>query len=437
MVCQIVWTAFFTFVTMKIIEVCNLIALHKVHTFSLFQVRGLDVPSKYEHIGLDRSEHGEKGCVVLVATPCLNRSVLPSLSSNSQRRALHASVDTCTHPLCTTQHVCSNTTLENRYDLDFHNEEDETVMVAELCSVAALGDVKYLAKLIRLGADPNATDVDNRTPLHLAARNGHIDTMRYLIKQCNVHLNVKDNFGGSPLSDAKKGGSEEAVLFLKDLGAIKVPTEHDEDELRLRAHANEVDQVMALLAGGVDVNSADYDDRTALHIAASEGHEEVVAALLKARADPLVTDRFGMMPIQDAQRYKHEGMERLIRSGTDVDFDRMTTSTISKSTSIDFDGGASTRELLHAAHTGDLAEIKRLKLKRANLLGCDYDGRTALHLAASSGHMHIVKYMVELIPGTNVNQQDRAKNSAYVAPLFPLVFAPNPSITCLGTHSSR
>jgi hypothetical protein len=110
-VCQIVWTAFFTFVTMKIIEVCNLIALRKVHTFSLFQVRGLDVPSEYEHIGLDRSEHGEKGCVVLVAAPCLNRSVLPSLSFNSQSRALHASVCTYALTLCTSRNTFVRTSL--------------------------------------------------------------------------------------------------------------------------------------------------------------------------------------------------------------------------------------------------------------------------------------------------------------------------------------
>lgn len=45
--------------------------------------------------------------------------------------------------------------------------------------------------------------------------------------------------------------------------------------------------------GGIDVNSIDLDGRTALHIAACEGHVEVVKLLLTRKANIDARDRWG------------------------------------------------------------------------------------------------------------------------------------------------
>jgi ankyrin repeat protein len=47
------------------------------------------------------------------------------------------------------------------------------------------------------------------------------------------------------------------------------------------------------VAGGVSVGCSNYDGRTALMLAAAEGHLEVVAALVAGGADIGVSDRFG------------------------------------------------------------------------------------------------------------------------------------------------
>jgi ankyrin repeat protein len=49
--------------------------------------------------------------------------------------------------------------------------------------------------------------------------------------------------------------------------------------------------VQAILASGLDVNSADYDGRTALHLAASEGKTELVRYLLSHGAFHSSKDR--------------------------------------------------------------------------------------------------------------------------------------------------
>jgi hypothetical protein len=287
-----------------------------------------------------------------------------------------------------------------------------------------------------------------------------------------------------------------AVTHLLTNGAVATVDNSDEEHLRDAAHRNEPEQIAALLAAGVNVNAADYDGRTALHIAASDGHVDAVVALLKGGADRTVVDRFGSMPIHDAQRYteiqhglrcsaaaittaatahhpspqpsrfeaappaaaitfectntpqlthpqptatttvttltstftttttchravfltlqryKHSKVESLIRDDSKVDFDKLIVRS-RRATSLDHDHGASNRELLVAAENGDLADIKRLKLKRANLLGADYDGRTALHIAAKRGHMNVVKFLVSSVPGINVNAQDTMHSTPY------------------------
>jgi serine/threonine protein kinase len=61
--------------------------------------------------------------------------------------------------------------------------------------------------------------------------------------------------------------------------------------------------------------------------------------------------------------------------------------------------------ILWAASRGDLAGLKRLAVKFSRIDIADYDYRTALHLAASEGHLHVVSYLLE--SGVDVDPRDR------------------------------
>ncbi|KAK1315404.1 Potassium channel AKT2/3 [Acorus calamus] len=63
--------------------------------------------------------------------------------------------------------------------------------------------------------------------------------------------------------------------------------------LLFMACRGDVKGVEDLLKEGVDVNSIDLDGRTALHIAACEGHVDVVKLLLSRRANIVARDRWG------------------------------------------------------------------------------------------------------------------------------------------------
>ena len=52
--------------------------------------------------------------------------------------------------------------------------------------------------------------------------------------------------------------------------------------------------------------------------------------------------------------------------------------------------------LLFAAQAGDITALRRYHLADLNMDSTDYDGRTALHLAASEGHDHCVDYLIKV-----------------------------------------
>jgi len=79
------------------------------------------------------------------------------------------------------------------------------------------------------------------------------------------------------------------------------------------AARGDVSEMRRLIAQGIDVNSADYDGRTGLHLAASEGQAEAVRFLIDQGAHIAPTDRWGNTPLDDAVRGKHEQVERLLR----------------------------------------------------------------------------------------------------------------------------
>jgi glutaminase len=62
-----------------------------------------------------------------------------------------------------------------------------------------------------------------------------------------------------------------------------------------------------------------------------------------------------------------------------------------------------------AAAQGDVAEMRRLVARGVSATGADYDGRTALHLAASEDQFEALRYLLQL--GIDVNPLDRWNNT--------------------------
>ena len=62
--------------------------------------------------------------------------------------------------------------------------------------------------------------------------------------------------------------------------------------------------------------------------------------------------------------------------------------------------------IMCAAHTGTLSTLKRYQIMGMDLSLCNYDGRTALHVAASEGQQQVVEFLLKC-PQVSVNRVDR------------------------------
>lgn len=72
--------------------------------------------------------------------------------------------------------------------------------------------------------------------------------------------------------------------------------------------------IRRMVARGVDINQADYDLRTALHLAASENFPKIVKFLIMTGAFVNAVDRAGNTPLDDATRLGHTEVIRMLES---------------------------------------------------------------------------------------------------------------------------
>jgi ankyrin repeat protein len=68
-----------------------------------------------------------------------------------------------------------------------------------------------------------------------------------------------------------------------------------------------------MIDAGVDISAGDYDGRTALHLAASEGQVKATELLLTNGANVNAADRFGNTPLQDAERGKGKNYRLVVQ----------------------------------------------------------------------------------------------------------------------------
>lgn len=68
-------------------------------------------------------------------------------------------------------------------------------------------------------AIPQQTDYDKRTPLHLAASEGHLDCVKLLLEYW-ANVNPIDRMGGTPLTDAVRHGHIHIQQVLRERGGV-------------------------------------------------------------------------------------------------------------------------------------------------------------------------------------------------------------------------
>ena len=135
----------------------------------------------------------------------------------------------------------------------------------------ALPPLQLFDTTIQARADVDQPDNDDFTPLHMAAQEGKLDIIRYLIER-RADVNQADRWGQTPLFLAAESGNLEIVRYLIE-------------------------------EKGADVNQADRWGQTPLLLAACYGHTEVVQELIEKRANIDQADNEGDTPLSLAIHY--------------------------------------------------------------------------------------------------------------------------------------
>lgn len=135
----------------------------------------------------------------------------------------------------------------------------------------------------------DATDAGRRTPLHLAACRGDVDTVKVLLS-CGASIDAVSSRGMTPFHYAIERGSLTTVTTLLDAGADVNATcggGRDSSALHIAAGCGHVDVMMELLARGADVDKRDAVDEGPFKYALESARApEALRVLLDAGADP-------------------------------------------------------------------------------------------------------------------------------------------------------
>ncbi|MEM8523217.1 MAG: ankyrin repeat domain-containing protein [Bacteroidota bacterium] len=287
---------------------------------------------------------------------------------------------------------------------------------AQLMQAIKDNDLEAVKTHLDKEIDLNRKDKDGFTPLLLAAYKKH-DLIAQIIvahtaKEVDFQLNIEDKSEERNFNDISPGdfelfmravddGDIELVKYFLDKGGIDLNgmDEHQFTPLMLAASEDHPEIIDLLYRHGAKVNFMNRNGWTALIEAADEGSYASAVALLAFGADVDVFEKEGgRSAIVMAASEGHLAILKLLLSA-DVDFSKY------------HDGYT---PLHGAAEEGHLSIVEIL-LEKIDVNFTDHYRRTALSYAAEEGHFDIVKYLIAQGADINIAQRSGRTPLSYAA----------------------
>ncbi len=197
---------------------------------------------------------------------------------------------------------------------------EELAVYAGLHEAAAKGDITEIEKLIKEGEKPNIQDSKSRTPLHVAAYIKQPAAARALLR-LGANPNALEIDRYDIVTIAAVANDLEMLKVALDGGASakNITSRYDGTALIAAAHIGHVEVVKMLIAAKAPLNHVNNLGWTALMEAVVLGngganHTATVRALVEAGADVNIADKQGATPLQHARRRGYVEMARILEN---------------------------------------------------------------------------------------------------------------------------
>lgn len=292
---------------------------------------------------------------------------------------------------------------------------------------AAFGHIELL-KFLHTGTGQEASltskDFAGNELVHYAAMYGYVDVLTYLLKKNKRGARATGEYARTPLHFAAKNGHMAAVRLLVEMGADLFAKEKGSVKGKgltaegVAKAANHVDIAVFLKQEKVQKKRDQGGKETKLHTAAANGELEKIQQLLAEGEDLMAKDVQGANPLMMATQYGHLGaVELLVENKADVKAkmnDGSTSMHIAgahgKNAIIEYLAKKFGKQMqdfislkdhrgtqpLHQAITMNQVTMVNLLLKlRADVKAADISGSQPLFHAAMHGRTEIAKHLLK------------------------------------------
>ena len=293
-------------------------------------------------------------------------------------------------------------TLHRSLTLSLHNDCEDIslpelarfgqIRTTILCIAAHYGFASLTRVSLEMGVNQNGSCGSCETPLALAAARGHSKVVELLIQGRASTAASNLNFGETALHLAAASGSQETVkvLLKGDAKADSNASYLSRTPLHAAASSGDLESVKMLMGFHVDLNIVvPKSGETPLHLAASRGHLQIVKWLVEGHGASDV----------ELQFYDSIVLQRNYEAWTE---DLLTNSPSTRWLSCGTEAKCSAQE--------SMGELQSLCGGHADINMRTREGQTALHLAASNGHVPTARFLLQT--GADIKLVDNNRKTA-------------------------
>ncbi len=266
--------------------------------------------------------------------------------------------------------------------IEEHRGHDEIVQELKRC---ALSSSIVKGATMEVGLDPENEKNNGNTPIHIAAAEGHVETVRHLISKHSGDIDSTNNENNTPLMLAVLNGHAHVFDMLVKEFNISCHTRSNNGYtfLHCASEGGHIDLIDKLVIEyGLDLGDVDNNGNTPLHIAAARGRVETVRHLISEHSDDVTcTNNENNTPLMlaalNGYLYVLDMLVKEFNSSCHV-------------------RGSNGYTLLHyTCGYGHIELIDKLVMKYGlDPADRDYDGNTPLHIAAMFGHVETLRYLI-------------------------------------------